>query len=151
MITRECDQCGTTYEAERSTSRFCSGGCRVKANRASKAPGPGMVVRLPTRRAAKSGTTRVRVGGPLSVEKRTLEELGAAADTAMGQACLLIARRLDAGVDASGAAVSSLVGRLEKLMESIAAATVVEQVEADDSNPITFLQQRAAERAGRAG
>ena len=66
----KCDQCGTTYEAERSTSRFCSGGCRVKANRASKAPGPGMVVRLPTRRAAKSGTTRVRVGGPLSVEKQ---------------------------------------------------------------------------------
>jgi hypothetical protein len=36
-------------------------------------------------------------------------------------------------------------------MESIAAAHAVEQVEADESNPITFLQQRAAERIARAG
>lgn len=93
----------------------------------------------------------VKVGEELSIETRTLRELGDAADTAMGQACLLIARRLDDRVDASGAAVSSLVGRLERLMESIAAAHAVEQVEADESNPITFLQQRAAERIARAG
>ena len=42
-------------------------------------------------------------------------------------------------------------GRLEKLLETVAAAHAVEQVEADESNPITFLQQRAAERIGRVG
>lgn len=69
----------------------------------------------------------------------------------MGQSCLLIARRLDDRVDASGAAVSSLVGRLERLMDTIQASRAVAEVEADDSNPVTFLQKRAEERMQRAG
>ena len=149
-----CVECGSEFEGVRSSATLCSARCRQRVSRrARKAEGsPATVTQLPSRKPAGRKPAGVQVlGGELSIEKRTLAELGDAADTAMGQACLLIARRLDDRVDASGAAVSSLVGRLEKLLETVAAAHAVEQVEADESNPITVLQQRAAERIGRVG
>lgn len=150
-----CVECGAEFDAIRSSATLCSARCRQRASRrARKEAGAGANVVPITRKPPASkpaSPTTVKVGEELSIETRTLRELGDAADTAMGQACLLIARRLDDRVDASGAAVSSLVGRLERLMGSIAAAHAVEQVEADESNPITFLQQRAAERIARAG
>ncbi len=150
-----CVECGAEFDAIRSSATLCSARCRQRVSRrARKAGAQGNVVpigALPRKSAGSKPAVSAEVGQPLSIESRTLRELGDASDTALGQACLLIARRLDDRVDASGAAVSSLVGRLERLMESIAAAHAVEQVEADESNPITFLQQRAAERIARAG
>ena len=148
-----CVECGSEFEGVRSSATLCSARCRQRVSRrARKAEGSqATVTQLPSRPAGRKPAGVQALGGELSIEKRTLAELGDAADTAMGQACLLIARRLDDRVDASGAAVSSLVGRLEKLLETVAAAHAVEQVEADESNPITFLQQRAAERIGRVG
>ena len=149
-----CVECGAEFDAIRSSATLCSARCRQRVSRrARKEAGPqGNVVPIGApRKSGSKPAMPAEVGQPLSVESRTLRELGDAADTALGQACLLIARRLDDRVDASGAAVSSLVGRLERLLESIAAAHAVEQVEADESNPITFLQQRAAERIARAG
>ena len=31
---RDCDQCGREYQAKRSSSRFCSGRCRLRAHKA---------------------------------------------------------------------------------------------------------------------
>lgn len=151
-----CAECGIEFEAVRVSARLCGARCRQRAARkARKVEGSPTVVQLAGRtpRATSKPTTSKPSfqGGVLSVEQRVHNELGDARDTAMGQACLLIARRLDERVDASGAAVSSLIGRLEKLMESVAAAHAVEEVEADETNPITHLQRLAADRIQRAG
>ena len=153
-----CSECGVEFEAVRSSARLCSARCRQKASRRARGENHAeqrskvveLAARKPsTRQASTAGTTDQR--GALSVETRVLTELGDGSDTAMGQACLLIARRLDDRVDASGAAVSSLVGRLEKLMDAILSARIVEDVEADETNPVTFLQRRGEERLRNAG
>ena len=153
-----CSECGTEFDAVRSSARLCSARCRQKASRRARSENHAeqrskvveLAARKPAaRRASQPGTTTHR--GALSVETRVLTELGDGSDTAMGQACLLIARRLDDQVDASGAAVSSLVGRLEKLMDAILSARVVDEVEKDQTNPVTFLQRRGEERLRNAG
>ena len=149
-----CAECGTEFDAVRVSARLCSPRCRQKASRRARRENSeerqAKVVALvrPQRRGAekpKAGEAR----GALDVEARVRRELGESVDTAMGQACLLVARRLDDRVDASGAAVSSLVGRLEKMLDTIKASTAVAEVKADETNPITFLQQRAVERQRR--
>ena len=34
MAEKTCEQCGRVFEAKRSTARFCSSSCRIKAHRA---------------------------------------------------------------------------------------------------------------------
>lgn len=36
MFTTQCHYCGKTYEAKRSTSKYCSGRCRLRAHRVMK-------------------------------------------------------------------------------------------------------------------
>lgn len=38
MASRNCDVCGKSYEAQKSTSRFCSSKCRSEAHRSRTAP-----------------------------------------------------------------------------------------------------------------
>ena len=45
-MTATCVRCGATYMPARTTSRFCSGACRVAAHRAKE---PGGVIRPPAR------------------------------------------------------------------------------------------------------
>lgn len=35
MVEKVCESCGRVFEARRSTARFCSVNCRVRANRAA--------------------------------------------------------------------------------------------------------------------
>ena len=137
---RACDHCGAEYVAMRTTSRYCSADCRTRASMKRKSgTATAKVVHL---------STAATVDG---VESRTRQELGEkGVATALGQACLALARRIDSQVD-GGSALASMVGRLQQSLEVAKAAVAVEQVEADESNPITFLQQRAAERIGRVG
>ncbi len=139
---RACDHCGAEYVAMRTTSRYCSADCRTRASMKRKSgTATAKVVHLST--AATSPVD--------GVESRTRQELGEkGVATALGQACLALARRIDSQVD-GGSALASMVGRLQQSLEVAKAAVAVEQVEADESNPITFLQQRAAERIGRVG
>ena len=93
--------CGTTFTAKDRRARYCSDRCRKRGQR-------GTVVELP----AETDTSRG------AVEEQTYRELEQAGqlDTARGQMCLVLARRLDRpGVD-TGSAVSTVAARLDDLM-----------------------------------
>lgn len=86
-MDRPCDVCGTVYTARRSTSRYCSSGCRVIATRKGVA----------VSRAVEPVADKA-VGIPISgVEMATLAELQAAGrvDSAAGQKALTLARLID--------------------------------------------------------
>ena len=107
-MTRGCDLCGVSYEAQRSTSRYCSSRCRSRVGNSNGMilPGPGAQV-VPV--------TPVVAGG---VRDATLEELTAAGrvDTALGRSCLALAGRLDnPGMD-TGSAMAAVARQLEALL-----------------------------------
>lgn len=157
-MERTCSRCGAAFTAERSTARFCGVRCRQADSRqrqrertkAEAAAAMAEVVALPT--APRSGR-RKPAGEPseseeLSVETRARRELGKLVDSALGQMCLKAARRLDEGSDTSAAGVASLMKRLEDMLATAAGILAAGSAEeADDDDPIAFLEQRGGERA----
>lgn len=141
-MQKPCEVCGCDFTAQRSTARYCGEACKKRAQRAAKKSQPvAVVVPIPPRSPQSVGVV-VR-----SLYETCRDELGVQAGTAMGTAALLIARRLDDGVDTSGAAVASLTKELHRLMEL---SRPVEAVE-DADDPIAYLQRRADERRNRVG
>lgn len=110
LITRACDLCGADFEATRATARYCTPAHRNKAYRQRRDA------------AAQAGSGSGSAGTPggeqadggSSVQAALLSELRAsqADDTAMGQALLTVARRIDHSQAETGASLSSLVLRL---------------------------------------
>ena len=149
-MERVCAQCGQAYAAQRSTSRYCSQVCGRKARRAQA-----RAVRA-ERKASDLAATVTPIGAPtappakdvpLSVEDRARRELRSLVDTALGQMCLQAARRLDEGRDTSAAGVASLMKRLEDMLATAAGILSSGTAEeADDDDPIAYLEQRGAER-----
>lgn len=90
--------CGRTFEARSSKARYCSDRCR--------------------KRKPRDAAVSVLSGSPGdvgAVERAVVAELTAAGrlDAALGQACVVLARRLDRpGLD-TGSAVASVAARLE--------------------------------------
>lgn len=107
-MDRACDVCGTTYVAKRATSRYCSAKCRTRKSRGA----PGNVTQLPA-----AGPSNISAG---SVEVATERALTAVerVDTPLGQACLVLARRLDASGSDNGSAVAALAKQLEATLAS---------------------------------
>jgi hypothetical protein len=146
---RPCDVCGVSYEAKRPNSRFCSGTCRKRFSRG--------VVTLPE--VTERETAPVTKGDvhPLAslvpsvdlevgpVETALLSELTEVerAATALGQAALALARRVDIGRD-TGAGLASLVKQLEA---TVKAATA--DVKSDQSVLDKRRDDLAARRAAR--
>lgn len=145
---RPCNVCGTVYEAQRSTSKYCSARCRMRVSRG--------VVTAPE--VTERDITPVTVGdmppvtvlvppsdlevGP--VETALLAELTEVerATTALGQAALALARRVDIGRD-TGAGLASLVKQLEATAK---AATANVKSEA---SPLDLMRDELAERRSR--
>lgn len=104
-MQRLCDvaDCRRAYEAGSKRGRFCSAACRQRAHRgaattAEPAPSPlepGVLTATP------SGQGRVA-----SATARALDEVNRV-DTALGQAALALAERIDSGKD-TGAGLASL-------------------------------------------
>lgn len=123
-----CTVCGTQYEAQRSTSRYCSTKCRTRASRAGtsrkKEPASGQVVtQLPVAAAPPAdavGGGSAADGLPYSQEQLTIQELEAAGrlDTALGMSCVILARRIDSNHRETGSGVAALVRQLEASMRS---------------------------------
>lgn len=96
--------CGTVFQARSAKARYCSDRCRKR-----KAKADAQVVDLPT-------TPTPAASG--SVESATREALSAAGrlTTPMGQAALVLARRLDdPGLD-TGSAVAAVARQLEAVL-----------------------------------
>lgn len=117
-MERACDVCGVAYVAKRAASRYCGERCRKRAQRTGKV--------TPLKQAAKprgkrapaepvAGGVEPAAAGPGAVEAATLEILEAAGrlSTPLGQAALVLARRLDRpGLD-TGSAIAGVARQLE--------------------------------------
>lgn len=115
--------CGTTFQAKNPRARYCSDRCRKRRQR-----GGADVVELkpdaPVNEESPLGTVA-------SATARELTEVNRL-DSALGQACMAMARRLDhPGVD-TGSALASVAARLESLLASatkgVAKATSPQQL-----------------------
>ena len=84
-----CESCRMQFEASRSSARFCSGRCRMRAQRTSVSP--------PT-----------DPGGLTEATRAELEAAGRLR-SASGAAAMLLAQRLDAPTPDTGAAIAALV------------------------------------------
>ena len=102
-MQRSCDACGTPYEAKRTSSKFCSTNCRIRANR--------------------SGSAQVRAV-PVAVEPvpsslvAVVERKLAAADrleSVAGAQAVQLAGRMDSEI--SGSALAQMHKVLQALMD----------------------------------
>lgn len=139
-MKRPCDICGDTYEAKRPSSKYCSDTCRKRSSRgAVKAPdlteGDGDLIELPV---SARGIGQGPVESALRAELKTAERDG----TALGQAALALARRVDIGRD-TGAGLASLVKQLEATSKA-ATADVKSAV-----SPLDRMRDELAERRSR--
>lgn len=130
-MTRSCDRCGTSYEATRSTSKYCGSNCRAEVSRSRKrgevvTPFPAVPVAAPTGGAVVLATT---------ARLDTAERL----DTPLGRAAVALAERIDSGQD-HGAAVAAMVRELR--------ATLGEALEGAprQSDVVDELQERRERR-----
>ena len=143
-MQRPCAQCGKPFEAERATATFCGATCRQRSRRGTKPAAPALAEVRPLRTPDPKPAVPLV---PSSLYDTCAGELGESASTSLGRAALLIARRLDDGLDTSGAAVAALSKELSRLMDL---ARPAEQAAAED-DPIAYLQRRADERRNRVG
>lgn len=112
-MTRQCDICGTRYEAKRSTSRYCSSRCRTTATRKGQSRPKGATVSPIRAPQAEQGP----------IEAATLAELEAVgrSTTSAGRRALMLARLLD---DPPPIALSSVASWSREHGLALAAATV---------------------------
>lgn len=89
-MTRACDECGKEYTYQRSTSKFCSADCRVRAN-----GGAPKIVKVEPSRS----------GNAVRVATEQLEAAGRL-DTPAAAAALALGALLDAGVQSGAAAIA---------------------------------------------
>lgn len=124
-MKRPCDSCSAPYEALRPWSRFCSPTCRRRASRGALAPHA-----LPP--PPPGGGRLVRA---------VLAELEEAdrVESPMGQAALLLARRIDENRD-TGSAMASLHHELRVTLEAAVAGARV------PTSPLRLLRDDLAER-----
>jgi hypothetical protein len=118
-MERPCDVCGTTYTATRASSRYCSERCKKRAQRAPATQ------RSDKRRQARPNAAVVPMpqpdvtAGVAESTRRKLDEMGRL-DTPLGQATMVLARRLDRPSGDTGAGLASLAKQLAAML---AAAT----------------------------
>lgn len=128
MAMRPCDSCGKEYDAKRPVSRFCSGTCRKRAQRAGLS-GPVPTVTL-------GGTD-----GPVAAATRAALDAAGMLGTPIGQSTVALARRMDANAD-TGAGLASLSRELRAAMaEALADVTPA-------ADPLDELRARREARRG---
>lgn len=129
-MDRNCDVCKTVYMAKRPSSKYCSDRCRKRAQRGPSQPfAPLAVVEFV---APAEG----------SLTAATLAELTEAdrLNSSLGQAALLLARRLDGGGMDTGSSVAALV---REHRATLADAVKDAKVAAD---PLDQLARRRVDR-----
>jgi endogenous inhibitor of DNA gyrase (YacG/DUF329 family) len=95
-VQRNCNECGTAYQAQRPTSKFCSTRCRTRQTRKRQSGEP--VIPAVPRIAPALPTAET---GQLTDATRA--ELGDLAETADGILLLTLAARIDAVPETSPA------------------------------------------------
>ena len=142
-----CATCGDEFDARRSTARFCSDKCRVRAHRAKGPRLPAEVKIAAARPAPAAAPAPAPDGEPPTVEEAVRRELDKAerTGTVFGQAALVLARRLDQPAMDTGSAVSSLVKQLSATLEQALAGVESAGDQVDE------LRARRDRKLGAAG
>lgn len=130
-MDRPCDVCGSVYDAKRPNSKYCGDTCRKRAQRGS----------VPADEQVPTLVPELEAGPVESALLGELTEVERAA-TALGQAALALARRVDIGRD-TGAGLASLVKQLEATAK--AATANVKSA----ASPLDQMRDELAERRSR--
>lgn len=127
-VIRDCDECGTAYEAKRKTSKFCSPVCRVRANRRPSKVGKAKAAAAPEAPAKPPAPTYDALAEQVTASLTKMK----AYDTIAGKAALRVAQQIDRGGD-SGSAVATLSTQLMRLVDQAKAeAAPLNRDKADD-------------------
>ena len=149
-----CAECHEPFEAKRSTARYCSDRCRVRAHRKK---GPRMP--SPVNKAAAQATARAALANsdvsaappPIededapvldTVEATVRAELAKAGKqgTVLGQAALVLARRLDLPSLDTGSAIAALVKQLAATLDAALADAE------EDVDELELMRRRRQEK-----
>ncbi len=147
-MSRECDVCGTEYEAQRKTSRYCSTRCRTRASRRSETPATAQTLHgafnqgpETNARTACSTHEAPASGGLVEALRRELADAGRL-ETALGQQAIALAVKLASPFD-TGSAMAAVSRELRAVREE--ALRGAEQV----ADPLDELRlRRDVKRAG---
>lgn len=110
-MTRACAWCGGSFEAVRSTAKYCSSSCRAKASNAVKRGGPAAP------KAAPAPVADLPVRNTLAEAVRNELEAAERLETFLGAQAVALAGRIDAGGD-TGSAVAALSKELRAVMDA---------------------------------
>ena len=122
-MRKTCVMCPTEFEAKRASAKYCSEKCKKRAQRQPGGVKTAKVLELSAEAASEPAPS---VGG--SVTAATAVELTQAGrlETALGQAALALARRIDHGATETGSGFASLTRQhRETLAEAVKGANVV--------------------------
>lgn len=119
-MTVPCATCGKPIDARHSKRKYCDDRCRKNKGKADvvELTPPADTTETPDAPPAKD-----REPGP--VEAATAAELEEAGKlgSALGQACIVLARRLDLSTFENGGALSALTARLEATLATVTKGT----------------------------
>ena len=121
---RSCDQCGTTYQPKRASSRYCSDLCRKRHRRATPAPAEPP----PGGGAVTEATHRELVGAGLL-------------ESWQGAVALVLARYIDGVTPATARALAPLCKEHRACM-----AAVMEAAPQSMDDPLLRFRRRVRER-----
>ena len=138
-MQRKCESCKRAYQATRPNSKYCGDTCRKRAQRSPKKSPKPVDLSLPELLA---GLGSAKTHWPLTdVTARELEDAGRL-DTVLGQAAMVLARRIESPME-TGASIASMT---KQLRETLADALKGAQQAADPLDEIRV--RRESKRVG---
>lgn len=139
-MKRDCENCGEPFDAKRKTAKYCSGKCRVQAQRGTDSgTDSGTVVAFGILPATAPDPPPVR--GSVSLEAAARAELDAVgrAETLAGGVVLALARRIDSADDDTGSGFAALT---KELRAALAVAVAGAEQEDDPVDQVRKQRER---------
>lgn len=129
-MTATCVQCGDSFEAARSTARYCSTRCKRRWQRTSGGA------------TGEPAAPREESQAVYAAVVRDLERVGQL-ETVLGQAALVLARQLDSGRD-TGSSAAAVSKELDRLMARLVRQGSLEETPLDRVRRLREEKRRAS-------
>jgi hypothetical protein len=111
-VLKTCEVCPTEFQAKRASAKYCSERCKKRAQRRPGGVKAAKVLPLPaepTSEPADGQVIKPSVDGPLTAATTAELQDAGRFETAVGQAALALARRIDHGLAETGSALAAMV------------------------------------------
>lgn len=105
-MRKSCAVCGEPFEAKRAAAKYCGDRCRQRAHRSPEAASESKV--LEPAGEPTSEPPPALLAGPVTLATMVELEDAGRLETALGQAALALARRIDFPATDTGSALASL-------------------------------------------